>query len=150
MENDFLKSLHFDGKKKQLADNEMKRIIEEQLNEIIQFLQNRPNINPKIIDVVYKEKENILNLFNEKYLLENTLVCNKSNNIQQDITSKIKQIIRRKIDKEIEMFIVVEEDEQIVSYMIEKKLIIDALLSNTAKFLQSNNMMEKTKSQNVK
>ena len=37
MENDFLKSLHFDGKKKQLADNEMKRIIEEQLNEIIQF-----------------------------------------------------------------------------------------------------------------
>ncbi len=150
MENDFLKSLHFDGKKKQLADNEMKRIIEEQLNEIIQFLQNRPNINPKIIDVVYKEKENILNLFNEKYLLENTLVCNKSNNMQQDITSKIKQIIRRKIDKEIEMFIVVEEDEQIVSYMIEKKLIIDALLSNTAKFLQSNNMMEKTKSQNVK
>ncbi len=150
MENDFLKSLHFDGKKKQLADNEIKRIIEEQLNEIIQFLQNRPNINPKIIDVVYKEKENILNLFNEKYLLENTLVCNKSNNMQQDITSKIKQIIRRKIDKEIEMFIVVEEDEQIVSYMIEKKLIIDALLSNTAKFLQSNNMMEKTKSQNVK
>ncbi len=150
MENDFLKSLHFDGKKKQLADNEIKRIIEEQLNEIIQFLQNRPNINPKIIDVVYKEKENILNLFNEKYLLENTLVCNKSNNMQQDITSKIKQIIRRKIDKEIEMFIVVEEDEQILSYMIEKKLIIDALLSNTAKFLQSNNMMEKTKSQNVK
>lgn len=150
MENDFFKSLHFDGKKKQLADNEIKRIIEEQLNEIIQFLQNRPNINPKIIDVVYKEKENILNLFNEKYLLENTLVCNKSNNMQQDITSKIKQIIRRKIDKEIEMFIVVEEDEQIVSYMIEKKLIIDALLSNTAKFLQSNNMMEKTKSQNVK
>ena len=150
MENDFLKSLHFDGKKKQLADNEIKRIIEEQLNEIIQFLQNRPNINPKIIDVVYKEKENILNLFNEKYLLENTLVCNKSNNMQQDITSKIKQIIRRKIDKEIEMFIVVEEDEQIVSYMIEKKLIIDALLSNTAKYLQSNNMMEKTKSQNVK
>lgn len=150
MENDFLKSLHFDGKKKQLADNEIKRIIEEQLNEIIQFLQNRPNIKPKIIDVVYKEKENILNLFNEKYLLENTLICNKSNNMQQDITSKIKQIIRRKIDKEIEMFIVVEEDEQIVSYMIEKKLIIDALLSNTAKFLQSNNMMEKTKSQNVK
>ena len=145
MENDFLKSLHFDDKKKQLADNEIKRIIEEQLNEIIQFLQNRPNINPKIIDVVYKEKENILNFFNEKYLLENTLVCNKSNNMQQDITSKIKQIIRRKIDKEIEMFIVVEEDEQIVSYMIEKKLIIDALLSNTAKFLQSNNMMEKTK-----
>lgn len=150
MDNKFLDRIHFNYVKKQLADDKIKKIIECQLNEIINYIESHVDDEQNIISVIYREKENILNIFNNKYISENILVHNEEKSNPNDYILKVKKLIKCRIDREIEMQIGEEEDKQIVAYIIERKLIIDALLNNNAKFIPMQTIEKESKSLDIK